>query len=400
VTVKRQWSDREVWEKNLLSCLGITLRKGPCMMGRNITGRRPTLSRLHVSPSGVPAPHTTMRIAQVAHLTESVPPKTYGGSERIIAYLTDELVHLGHDVTLFASADSATAARLESICGEAVRSPETPTERMARLMLLQERVLQLSIQYDIIHAHLDFWAFSLARRSKTPVITTVHGKLDLPELQPVYREFSEVPLISVSEAQRLPCRWANWKATIHHGLPRDLYRFNTGRGGYLAFLGRLSPEKGPAEAIEVAKRAGLPLRIAAKLDSADVTYYRDVIRPLLSDGSIEYVGELTDPEKNTFLGDAVALLCPFWPESFGLVLIESLACGTPVLVYNHGSFPEIIDHGVTGFLCAHVDDMVKAIERLSDIDRARCRRSFEERFTAARMTREYVRVYDDIVRGA
>lgn len=339
-----------------------------------------------------------MRIAQVAHLTESVPPKTYGGSERIIAYLTDELVHLGHDVTLFASADSSTTARLESICGEAVRNPDTQSERMARLTLLQERVLQLSTQYDIIHAHLDFLAFPLARLSKVPVVTTVHGRLNLPELQTVYREFSEVPLISVSDAQRQPCRWANWKATIYHGLPRDLYRFNTGNGGYLAFLGRLSPEKGPAEAIEVAKRAGLPLRIAAKLDSADVAYYDAVIRPLLSDGSIEYVGELTDREKNTFLGDAVALICPFRPESFGLVLIESLACGTPVLTYNHGSFPEIIEDGVTGFLCKHIDDMVEAIERLSGIDRIRCRQTFEERFTSRRMAREYVRVYDDLVR--
>ena len=338
-----------------------------------------------------------MRIAQVAHLTESVPPKMYGGSERIIAYLTDELVHVGHDVTLFASADSVTTARLEPVCGDAVRNPETESERMVRLTLLQERVLQLSAQYDIIHAHLDFLAFPLARRCKTPIVTTVHGRLDLPELQTVYREFSEIPLVSVSDAQRQPCRWANWKATVHHGLPRDLYRFNSGKGGYLAFLGRISPEKGPAAAIEVAKRSGLPLRIAAKLDSADVTYYEEIIRPLLRDGSIEYVGELTDCEKNTFLGDALALICPFQAESFGLVLIEALACGTPVLVYNHGSFPEIVEDGETGFLCAHIEDMVKAIDRLSAIDRARCRRSFEERFTSARMTQEYVRVYDDVL---
>ena len=338
-----------------------------------------------------------MRIAQVAHLTESVPPKMYGGSERIIAYLTDELVHVGHDVTLFASADSVTTARLEPVCGDAVRNPETESERMVRLTLLQERVLQLSAQYDIIHAHLDFLAFPLARRCKTPIVTTVHGRLDLPELQTVYREFSEIPLVSVSDAQRQPCRWANWKATVHHGLPRDLYRFNSGKGGYLAFLGRISPEKGPAAAIEVAKRAGPPLRIAAKLDSADVTYYEEIIRPLLRDGSIEYVGELTDCEKNTFLGDALALICPFQAESFGLVLIEALACGTPVLVYNHGSFPEIVEDGETGFLCAHIEDMVKAIDRLSAIDRARCRRSFEERFTSARMTQEYVRVYDDVL---
>ena len=339
-----------------------------------------------------------MRIAQVAHLTESVPPKMYGGSERIIAYLTDELVHLGHDVTLFASADSVTTARLEPVCGDAVRNPGTESERMVRLTLLQERVLQLSAQYDIIHAHLDFLAFPLARRCKTPIVTTVHGRLDLPELQTVYREFSEIPLVSVSDAQRQPCRWANWKATVHHGLPRDLYRFNSGKGGYLAFLGRISPEKGPAAAIEVAKRSGLPLRIAAKLDSADITYYEEIIRPLLREGSIEYVGELTDCEKNTFLGDALALICPFQAESFGLVLIESLACGTPVLVYNHGSFPEIVEDGETGFLCAHIEDMVKAIDRLSAIDRARCRRSFEERFTSARMTQEYVRVYDDVLR--
>lgn len=341
-----------------------------------------------------------MRIAQVAHLTESVPPKLYGGSERIIAYLTDELVRSGHDVTLFASADSVTTARLEAVCGDAVRNPDTESQRMVRLVMLQERVLQLSTQYDIIHAHLDFLAFPLARRSKTPIVTTVHGRLDLPELQTVYREFSEVPLVSVSDAQRQPCRWANWNATVHHGLPRDLYRFNKGSGGYLAFLGRFSPEKGPAAAIEIAKRAGLPLRIAAKLDSTDVAYYEKAITPLLSHGSVEYVGELADCEKNTFLGDAVALVCPFRPESFGLVLIESLACGTPVLTYNHGSFPEIIEDGVTGFLCKHLDEMVQAVDRLSDIDRARCRRSFEERFTSARMAREYVRVYDDIVRDS
>jgi Glycosyltransferase len=341
-----------------------------------------------------------MRIAQVAHLTESVPPKAYGGSERIIAYLTDQLVHLGHEVTLFASADSVTKARLESICGEAVRSPETLTERMARLMLLQERIFQLSAQYEIIHAHLDFLAFPLARRSETPVLTTVHGKLDLPELQTVYREFSDVPLISVSDAQRLPCPWANWRATIHHGLPIDLYRFIPEAVDIWPSSDAYPPEKGPVEAIEVAKRAGLPLRIAAKVDPADTIYYQEVIKPLLADGSVEYVGELTDREKNTFLGDAVALVCPFRPESFGLVLIESLACGTPVLVYNHGSFPEIIEDGVTGFLCAHVDDMVKAIGKLSSIDRTRCRRSFEERFTAERMTNEYVRVYEEIVRGA
>ena len=340
-----------------------------------------------------------MRIAQVSHLTESVPPKAYGGAERIIAYLTDELVTLGHDVTLFASGDSLTAARLEPVCAEALRLHD-PFERHIRLTLLLERVFGAADSFDIIHSHLDFWSFPLVRRCGTPAVTTLHGKIDLPELKHVYYEFCEIPVVSISDSQRTPCPWANWKATIHHGLPEDLYRFSPGPGRYLAFLGRLSPEKGPEEAIQIAKEVGIPLRIAAKVDPADEEYFNTVIEPLLSDGLIEYVGEITDSEKNDFLGEALALVCPFRPEAFGLVLIEALACGTPVLTYRHGSFPEIIENGVTGFLCRTAQDMVESVPLLAGLDRGRCRESFESRFTARRMALAYLQVYEEIVAAA
>jgi glycosyltransferase involved in cell wall biosynthesis len=337
-----------------------------------------------------------MRIAQVSHLTESVPPKAYGGAERIVAYLTDELVGLGHDVTLFASGDSVTAARLEPVCAEALRLRD-PFERSIGLTLLLERVFGTADNFDIIHSHLDFWSFPLVRRCGTPAITTLHGKIDLPELKHVYYEFCEVPVVSISDAQRRPCPWANWKATIHHGIPEGLYRCSPGPGRYLAFLGRLSPEKGPEEAIRIAKEVGIPLRIAAKIDPADQEYFYTVIEPLLSNGLIEFIGEITDEEKNDFLGEALALVCPFRPEAFGLALIEALACGTPVLTYDHGSFPEIIEHGVTGFLCRSPADMVDSVPLLAGLDRRRCRHSFESRFTARRMALDYLQVYDEII---
>jgi glycosyltransferase involved in cell wall biosynthesis len=340
-----------------------------------------------------------MRIAQVSHLTESVPPKGYGGAERIIAYLTDELVALGHDVTLFASGDSVTAARLEPVCAEALRLPD-PFERTIRLTLLLERVFGAAENFDIIHSHLDFWTFPLVRRCGTPAVSTLHGNIGLPELRHVYYEFCEIPVVSISDAQRKPCPWANWKATIHHGLPEDLYRFNPRPGRYLAFLGRLSPEKGPEEAIQIAKATGIPLRIAAKVDPADEEYFYRVIEPLLSDGPVEYVGEITDQEKNDFLGDALALMCPYRPEAFGLALIEALACGTPVITYRHGSFPEIIETGINGFLCRTIEEMIDSVPLLESLDRGRCRRSFESRFTARRMALEYLQVYDGIVTAA
>lgn len=339
-----------------------------------------------------------MRIAQVAPLWESVPPKLYGGTERIVSYITEELVAQGHDVTLFASGDSETAARLEAICPQALRLNTGIFNRDAPLIMQQERALGVTGNFDIVHSHLDFLGFPVARRNAVPMVTTLHGRLDLPELEPVFREFSEMPLISISDAQRRPLPWANWAGTIHHGLPRNLYSFHSKAGGYLAFLGRISPEKRPDQAIEIAKRTGLPLRIAAKVDPADRTYFEAAVEPLLNHPLIEFVGEISDAEKNDFVGNAIALVCPYdWPEPFGLVLIEALACGTPVLAYRRGSIPEIIDHGVTGFVCETLDEMVEAVGQVSLIDRRRCRASFDERFTADRMARDYVALYERIL---
>lgn len=339
-----------------------------------------------------------MRIAQVAPLWESVPPKLYGGTERIVSYITEELVALGHDVTLFASGDSETAARLEAICPQALRLNTGIFNRDAPLMMLQERGLGSATDFDIIHSHLDFNGFPLARRNPVPVVTTLHGRLDLQELEPVFREFSEMPLVSISDSQRRPLPWANWAGTVYHGLPRNLYTFHPQSQGYLAFVGRIAPEKRPDHAIEIAKRAGLPLRIAAKVDNADRTYFEAEIEPLLSHPLIEFVGEISDAEKDEFIGNAMAVVCPYdWPEPFGLVLIEAFACGTPVLAYRRGSIPEIVNHGVTGFICETVDEMVDAVGQVSLIDRKQCRATFDERFTANRMARDYVALYERLL---
>ena len=339
-----------------------------------------------------------MNIAQVAPLWESVPPKLYGGTERIVSYVTEELVRMGHDVTLFASGDSETAARLEAICPQALRLNTGIFNRDAPMVMLQERALGAVGDFDVVHSHLDFLGFPLARRNSVPVVTTLHGRLDLPELEPVFREYSEMPLVSISHAQRQPLSWANWQATIHHGLPRDLYTFHPKSQKYLAFLGRISPEKRVDHAIEIAKRTGLPLRIAAKVDPVDQPYYRSEIEPLLDHPLIEFIGEISDAQKDDFIGNALALVCPYdWPEPFGLVLIEALACGTPVLAYRRGSIPEIIDDGVTGFVCENLGEMAEAVERLALIDRRRCRSAFEERFTADRMARDYVALYERII---
>lgn len=336
-----------------------------------------------------------MKIAQVAPLWESVPPKLYGGTERVVSYLTEELVRLGHDVTLFASGDSVTTARLEPICARALRLNTGIFNRDAPMTMLMEQALGKSGDFDVIHSHLDFLGFPLARRNPTPTVTTFHGRLDLPELAPVFREYAEMPTVSISDAQRKPVSWANWHATVYHGLPADLYGLQQNPEGYLAFLGRIAPEKRPDHAIEIAKRTGIPLRIAAKVDPVDQEYFHTKIEPLLSDPLIEYLGEITDAEKNEFLGHAMALVCPYdWPEPFGLVLIEALACGTPVLAYRRGSIPEIIEDRATGFVCEGIDEMTAAIQRIPEIDRRRCRRTFEQRFSVERMAQDYLRVYE------
>lgn len=339
-----------------------------------------------------------MRIAQVSPLYESVPPKLYGGTERVVAFLTEELVRQGHEVTLYASGDSMTSARLVACAPRSLRLDETCVDPLARHFTMLERVFGDAGQYDIIHFHIDYLHFPLSRRACVRQLSTLHGRLDLPDLAPLYHEYRDMPLVSISDAQRQPLGWANWKGTVYHGLPDGLFRLQEKPGDYLAFLGRMSREKRPDQAIEIAERAGLRLRIAAKVDRADREYFDREIRPLLDHPLVEFVGEIGDPEKQEFLGDARALLFPVdWPEPFGLVMIEAMACGTPVITYPCGSVPELLDDGVTGFIVRDVGEAVKAIARLGDVDRRRCRRVFEERFTAKRMADDYLKIYDRVL---
>ena len=340
-----------------------------------------------------------MNIAQVAPLWESVPPEFYGGIERIVSYITEELVRQGHHVTLFASGDSKTAARLQAACPSALHMQTAgPVNRDAPLVLMMEQAFGKEAgQFDIIHSHLDILSFPISRRCTTPTLTTLYGRLDLPEIGSVFKEYRDMPVVSISNAQQTPLPDVNWQGTVHHGLPKDLYSFHPSPGSYLAFLGRISHEKRPDHAIEIAKRVGMPLRIAARVDEADRDYFEGQIEQSLEHPLIEYVGEITDEEKCDFLGDAAAVLCPYdWPEPFGLVLIESLACGTPVLAYRRGSIPEIIDDGVTGFVCDNLDEMVNAIDRIPLITRQHCRWAFEERFTVQRMVDDYLALYERI----
>ena len=342
-----------------------------------------------------------MKIAQIAPLWESVPPKLYGGTERVVSYITEELVRQGHDVTLFASGDSHTTARLRAACPHALRLHSGPVNRDAPFILMQEQALGAEAeQFDIIHSHLDFLSFPMSRRCATPVLTTLHGRLDLPELIPLYQEYADMPVVSISDTQRTPLPDANWQGTVYHGLP-DIYSFHPHPGSYLAYLGRICPEKRPDHAIEIAKRVGMPLRIAAKVDPVDREYFETQVAPLLEYPLVEYVGEITDAEKCDFLGEAAAVLCTYdWPEPFGIVLIEALACGTPVFAYRRGSIPEIIDDGVTGFICDNLNEMVAAMDRLPLIQRQRCRDSFEARFTVRRMAEDYFALYERIAAPA
>ena len=338
-----------------------------------------------------------MRIAQVAPLTEAVPPKLYGGTERVVHWLTEELVALGHEVTLFASGDSKTSARLDATWPKALRLDGSVRDPNALHMVMLERVRRKcdDEEFDILHLHLDYYPWSVFTRQPTPFVTTLHGRLDLPEHQPVFETFSSIPVISISNAQRRPVRRANWVTTIPHGLPKNLLTPKACSQDYLAVLGRIAPEKGVDRAIKIATRCGIPLRIAAKVDRADQEYYDQIISPLIAKNPlVEYIGEITDHEKSDFLSGALALLVPIdWPEPFGLVMIEAMACGTPVIAYNRGSVPEIVDDGTTGFIVEDETSAVAAVGLLSRLSRSAIRQQFEARFTARRMAQDYLSAY-------
>jgi glycosyltransferase involved in cell wall biosynthesis len=338
-----------------------------------------------------------MRIAQVAPLYERVPPEQYGGTERVVSYLTEELVRLGHEVTLFASGDSITTARLVAPCRRALRLDPHCRDPLAPHVRMLGQVYQHAHQFDVIHCHTDYLGLPLARSTRTPTVITLHGRLDIPELAPLYGDYPDVSLVSISDAQRMHLPHANWVATVHHGLPADLYPFYPQPGRYLLFLGRISPEKRPDSAIRVACRAGVPLRIAAKVDKVDREYFETTIRPLLHHPLVEFIGEVDDHHKRSLLGEALALLFPIdWPEPFGLVMIEALACGTPVIARRRGSVPEVLRDGYTGIVCETEADMVEAVHRVATLDRATCRREFEQRFTAPRMAQRYLDVYQTL----
>jgi len=340
-----------------------------------------------------------MRIAQVAPLYESVPPKNYGGTERIVSYLTEELVRQGHDVTLFASGDSVTKARLVAVSRRSLRMNKHCTDQMAHHVLMLEQVSQHAHEFDVIHFHIDYLHFPLSRRASIPHVTTLHGRLDLPDLVPLYEQFRDMPILSISNAQREPLPWANWQGTVYHGLPEDLFRFRPKPENYLAFLGRISPEKRVDRAIEIAKRTGIPLKVAAKVDPVDKDYFDREIEPLLRNSAVNYVGEISDEEKDQFLGNAYALLFPIdWPEPFGLVMIEAMACGTPVIAYDGGAVSEVIEEGRTGFIVKGLEDATEAVRRVPELSRAYCREVFEKRFTAVRMASNYLQMYEHVIR--
>ena len=339
-----------------------------------------------------------MKIAQIAPLMESVPPLRYGGTERVVSYLTEELVRQGHDVVLFGTGDSVTSATLVPGAPKALRLDASVRDPLPYMMLHLERVRQRADEFDVLHFHVDVLHFPIFRRLASQTLTTLHGRLDLPELLPFYREFSDMPVVSISDDQRRPLPHARWIATIPHGLPRNLARFYAQPcGEYLAFLGRISPEKGPDRAIAIAKRVGIKLKIAAKVDRADEAYFKNEIEPLMDHPLIEWVGEITENEKPDFLGNALALLFPIdWPEPFGLVVIEAMACGTPTIAYRRGSVPEVIDDGKSGIIVDTEDAAIDAVRRLPRMTRAGVRACFERRFTVERMAADYVRLYQTL----
>ena len=341
-----------------------------------------------------------MRIAQIAPLMESVPPRLYGGTERIVSYLTEELVRMGHDVTLFASGDSMTAAKLVGCVPQALRLDRNVRDTIPYYMLMLDRVRQHADEFDVLHFHIDQFHFPLFRPIAGRTVTTAHGRQDLPDLKPLYIGFGDMPLISISNAQRQPIPSANFAKTIYHGLPADLHKpVFSPRGGYVAFLGRIAPEKRPDRAIQIARALGIPLKIAAKVDRVDESYFREVIAPLLDGPGVEFIGEINEQQKSEFLGEALALLFPVdWPEPFGLSMVEAMACGTPVLAFRCGSVPEVIDEGVTGAIVDNIEDGMSALPRVVALDRRAVRQRFEERFTASRMAKDYLGVYRSLLK--
>lgn len=341
-----------------------------------------------------------MKIAQVAPLYESVPPKLYGGTERVVSYLTEALVDMGHDVTLFASGDSVTKARLIAPCHQSLRLNPDTVDYLAHHILMLEQVFHQFNRFDVIHFHIDYLHFPLSRRLTQPHLTTLHGRLDIPDLQPLYREYRDMPVVSISDDQRGPLPGARWLDTVYHGIAEDQYVQGNGDGGYLAFLGRISPEKRVDRAIDIAIASGTPLRIAAKVDQVDKEYFQQAIEPRLDHPLVSFIGEINDDQKQEFLGNAKALLFPIdWPEPFGMVLIEAMACGTPVIAWPHGSVPEIITHGVNGLLVESVDAAVDAVLHIDTLGRDVCRASFEQRFTARHMAQGYVEIYKQLTAG-
>jgi glycosyltransferase involved in cell wall biosynthesis len=331
---------------------------------------------------------------------EAVPPKLYGGTERIVAYLTDELVAMGHEVTLFASGDSSTTATLEPGCARALRLDPTVRDSVAPLLAMLETVAQRARDFDVVHLHCDYLGYPVLRRAGVPFLATLHGRLDMPELKSLYRVFSDVPVISISNSQREPLPEAAFVATVYHGLPERLLLPGSGSGGYLAFLGRISPEKAPDLAIRIAARAGMRLKIAAKIDAVDREYFKAEIEPLLAQPHVEFIGEIAEHEKAEFLGDAAGLLFPIaWQEPFGLVMIEAMACGTPIIALRNGSVPEVVDDGITGFIVDDEAAAASAARQIHLLDRTLIRTIFERRFTARRMAEDYTRIYRDLTSG-
>jgi glycosyltransferase involved in cell wall biosynthesis len=340
-----------------------------------------------------------MKIAQVAPLAEAVPPKFYGGTERVVAYLTDALVELGHEVTLFASGDSGTKATLAPSWPRALRLDPSVHDHFAPLFMQLEQVARRAHEFDVIHSHLDYFGYPTLSLLGMPAVTTLHGRLDLPELIPLYDQYGDMPVVSISDAQRQPLPNAHYVQTIHHGLPQNLLQKGAG-GEYLAFLGRISPEKAPDAAIRIAARAGMPLKIAAKVDKVDQEYFKTKIEPLLAGANVEFIGEIGEHQKSEFLGNAAALLFPIaWREPFGLVMIEAMACGTPVLAFKNGSVPEVLEDGVTGYIVNNESEACERLRHIRKMDRNRIRAEFDCRFTAQHMAQNYLKLYSRLIKG-